>query len=289
MELKRASQKGKKLRIGLSGASGFGKSYSALKMGFGMTNDWSKICVLDSECSASSLYFTLGNYNTIDISAPFTPENFIQGIKIAEEANMEVIIIDSISMEWNGTGGCLDIHDQLGGRFQDWGPVKKRHQAFIDAILQSKCHIITCVRRKVEYSLDKDSNGRTKVFKLGTKEVTQEGFEYELDINFELINENHLAKATKDRLGLYMNKPEFVINCATGKRLIAWVNGISNSTISKEELQQKIVECMTIIELTELFNNNLELAKTIEQDFVAKKNLLKILTANISSNGNGTH
>ena len=177
MEIKKASQKAKKLRIGLSGASGFGKSFSALKMASGMTNDWKKICVIDSECSSSSLYSNLGSFNTIDINAPFTPEKFCQAIKLAEDSKMEVIIIDSISMEWNGSGGCLDIHEQLGGRFQDWGPVKKRHQAFIDAILQACCHIITTVRRKVEDRLDKDSNGRTKVYQLGTKEVTQEGFE----------------------------------------------------------------------------------------------------------------
>jgi len=191
-------------------------------------------------------------------------------------------------MEWNGSGGCLDIHEQLGGRFQDWAPVKKRHQALIDAILQSNCHIITTVRRKVEYSLDKDSNGRTKVFKLGTKEVTQEGFEYELDINFELINENHLAKATKDRLNLYMNKPEFVINISTGKKLISYINNIA-STMTKSEMQQKIMECMTIQELSDLFKNNLDLAKSLEQEFVSKRNLLNNLITNTSTNGNGTH
>ena len=50
MEIKKASQKAKKLRIGLSGASGFGKSFSALKMASGMTNDWKKICVIESDC-----------------------------------------------------------------------------------------------------------------------------------------------------------------------------------------------------------------------------------------------
>jgi hypothetical protein len=287
MEIKPASQKGKKLRIGLSGASGFGKSFSALVMASGMTNDWKNICVIDSECSSSSLYSHLGAFNTIDIDAPFTPEKFCEAIKLAEDSKMDIIIIDSISAEWSGSGGCLDIHEQLGGRFQDWGPVKKRHQAFINSILQSKCHIITCVRRKVEYSLDKDSNGRTKVFKLGTKEITQEGYEYELDLNFELINESHLAKATKDRLGLYMNKPEFVINSATGKKLIAWVN--SKSTMTKSELQLKVSECNNLKELTDLFNSDIILAKTIEEDFVAKKNLLQQLTSNLSSNGNGTH
>ena len=284
MELKTVSPQSKKLRIGLSGASGFGKTYSGLSLGFGITNDWNKICLIDSENSSSALYSHLGPFNIIDINAPFTPEKFCQAIKLAEDSNMELIIIDSLSMEWNGSGGCLDIHEQLGGRFQDWAPVKKRHQAFIDAILKSSCHIITTVRRKVEYSLDKDSNGRTKVFKLGTKEVTQEGYEYELDINFELINENHLAKATKDRLNLYMNKPEFIINVSTGKKLINYINNISN-TITKSELQQKIVECVTIKELTELYNNNLDMAKSIEQDFVEKKHLLQNLTSNIYKNG----
>lgn len=288
MEIKKVSQKAKKLRIGISGASGFGKSYSSLNLAFGITNNWEKICLIDSECSSSSLYSTLGPFNTIEINAPFTPEKFCLAIKLAEDSNMDLIIIDSLSMEWNGSGGCLDIHEQLGGRFQDWAPVKKRHQALIDAILLSKCHIITTVRRKVEYSLDKDSNGRTKVFKLGTKEVTQEGYEYELDINFELINENHLAKATKDRLNLFMNKPEFVINASTGKKLINYMNNIP-STMTKSEMQQKITECMTIQELTELYHSSPDLAKSLDQEFIAKKNLLNNLITNISKNGNGTY
>lgn len=286
MEIKKASQKAKKLRIGLSGASGFGKSFSALKMASGMTNDWGKICVIDSECSSSSLYSNLGSFNTIDINAPFNPEKFCQAIKLAEDSKMDVIIIDSISMEWNGSGGCLDIHEQLGGRFQDWGPVKKRHQAFIDAILQSSCHIITTVRRKVEYSLDKDSNGRTKVYKLGTKEVTQEGFEYEMDVNFELINENHLAKATKDRLNLFMNRPEFVINSSTGKKLIEFAN--STDAMGKNEMKQKISEVNNIKELGELYHSNTELSKTLDQEFITKKNLLLELTNKISSNGHSS-
>ncbi len=285
MEIKKASRQEAKLRIGLSGASGFGKTYSALLIAFGMTNDWAKICVIDSENSSASLYSHLGNFNIIDLQAPFTPEKYIEAIILGEKSCMEVIIIDSITHEWSGSGGCLEIHEQLGGRWQDWAKVTPRHQAFVDTILQSKCHVITCVRRKIEYSLDTDSNGRMKVTKLGTKEVTKEGFEFELTLNFELINEHHLTKASKDRTGLFMNKPEFVINSTTGKKLIQW----AKNTMTKTELQQKITECNNMQELTELYNANLDLAKTIEQDFVAKRDLLKQLTFNISSNGNGTY
>lgn len=284
MEIKKASKQEAKLRIGLSGASGFGKTYSALLLAYGMTGDWSKICVIDTENNSASLYSNLGNYNVIDLQAPYNPEKFIDALKLAENSGMTTLVLDSITSEWQGSGGCLEIHEQLGGRWQDWAKVTPRHQAFIDAILESKCHVITCVRRKIEYSLDSDSNGRMKVTKLGTKEQTREGFEYELTVNFEIINENHLSKASKDRTGLFMNKPEFVINSSTGVKLISWARG----SMTKSELKQKIVECMTIKELTDLYHDNVDLAKGLDQDFVEKKNLLQNLTSNIYKNGNGT-
>ena len=205
-------------------------------------------------------------------------------LELAENSGMITLILDSITSEWQGSGGCLEIHEQLGGRWQDWAKVTPRHQAFIDAILQSKCHVITCVRRKIEYSLDTDSNGRMKVTKLGTKEQTREGFEYELTVNFEIINENHLSKASKDRTGLFMNKPEFVINSSTGVKLISW----ARSTMTKDELQLKISECNSIKELGELYHSNPELSKTLDQEFVAKKNLLNELTSKITPNGHNS-
>jgi len=285
MEIKKASKKEAKLRIGLSGASGFGKTYSALLMAYGMTGDWTKICVLDSENNSASLYSNMGNYNVIDLQAPYNPEKFIEAIKLAENSGMEILVIDSISSEWQGSGGCLDIHEQLGGRWQDWAKVTPRHQSFIDAILLSKLHVITCVRRKIEYSLDTDSNGRSKVTKLGTKEQTREGFEYELTVNFEIINENHLAKSSKDRTGMFSNKPEFVINSSTGKKLIQWSKAVN---ISKADLQQKVIEANNMQELTELYNTYFDISKLIEQDFVEKQKLLNSLTSNITQNGNGT-
>ncbi len=125
MQLQQAQRQQVKLRIGLSGPSGFGKTYSALLLAKGITNDYKKIVVIDTENGSASLYSHLGSYNTITIRAPFTPEKYISAIEICEEAKMKVIIIDSITHEWSGAGGCLEIQDQLGGRFQDWAPVLK--------------------------------------------------------------------------------------------------------------------------------------------------------------------
>ena len=224
MELKKATRKQVKLRMGLSAVSGGGKTYSALLLAYGITNDWSKIAVIDTENGSASLYSHLGNFNTIDLQAPYTPERYIEAVKTCENAEMEVIIIDSITHEWDGKGGMIDISNSMSGNsFTNWAKLTPRHQAFIDSILQSKSHIISCVRRKQDYEMNKDSNGKTTVQKAGLKEITREGFEYELTLNFNL-ELNHKATASKDRTGLFMDKPEFTITSETGRTLLEWCN-----------------------------------------------------------------
>lgn len=283
MQLKQSQRQQVKLRLGLSGASGFGKTKSALLLAYGMTQDWSKIAVIDTENSSASLYSDLGNYNVLDLQVPYSPERYIQAIELCEKSGISVVIIDSASHEWNGTGGCLEIHEKLGGRFQDWANVTPRHQAFINKILQSSCHIITTTRRKIDYSLDVGSNGKTQVVKHGTKEITREGFEYELTINFELVNENHLAKASKDRTGLFMNKPEFVITPETGKLILDWCNsGKQEATNPKElsvqEVYQEIRMCNSIAELLELYKKYPQYQENLKLDYEAKKSFLIQLT-----------
>jgi len=284
MKLKQSKRKNVKLRLGISGASGFGKTHSALLLAYGMTGDWSKIAVIDTENGSSSLYSDLGKFNVLDLSAPYSPQRYNEAIKICEDANIEVIIIDSISHEWNGAGGCLDIQAKLGGRFQDWAKVTPLHQSFIDAILQSSSHIITTTRRKVDYSLDVGSNGRTQVIKHGTKEITRDGFEYELTVNFELVNDQHLAKASKDRTGLFMNRPEFVITSKTGERLLKWCYA---EPVTVQEVVSKINGAMSISELTKLYNDNPSFQVGLQPQFKTKKEQLEQLInpQNFSQNG----
>ena len=271
MKLQKAERQQVKLRLGISGASGFGKSYSALLLAYGITEDWSKIAIIDTENNSANLYAHLGNYNVLQLNEPYSPERYIKAIKTCENANIEVIIIDSVTHEWQGKGGCLQLHEQLGGRFQDWAKITPRHQAFIDAILESKLHIITTTRRKIDYSLDTQSNGRAKVIKHGTKEITREGYEYELTVNFELVNDNHLAKASKDRTGLFMNKPEFVITKGTGRKLIDWCN----QGISIEEAKKEIAACTTIEGLRHLYQKYNVLQKQLYTVIMERKQELE--------------
>jgi len=239
MELKKATRKQVKLRLGLSAVSGGGKTYSALLLAKGLVGEWKKIAVIDTENESASLYSHLGDYNTIVLSSPFTPERYIEAIKTCEDAGMECIIIDSITQEWDGKGGLLEIHSQMiGNSFTNWSSLTPRHQKFIDAILHSKCHVITTVRRKQDYEMTLNEKGKQTPIKVGLKEITREGFEYELTVNFNL-DEKHNCIASKDRTGLFMDKPFFTITEETGKLIKNWCeDGIIEVD---ETLENKIV------------------------------------------------
>lgn len=256
--LRKATRKKAKIRLGLSAVSGGGKTYSALLVAKGICGDWSKVAIIDSENSSADLYAHLGDYNVLPLTAPFTPERYIDAIKTCEKAGMEVIIVDSITHEWDGKGGCLEIVESLGGKYQDWAKVTPRHQAFIDSITQSLCHVITTVRRKQDYEMTKDNTGKVKVEKSGLREVTREGFEYELTINLELDIRHH-ATASKDRTGLFMGKPAFTPDEKTGELIAKWCEqGEDAFDVLRpgSEWYERVHQCSTQKQLVELYNKN---------------------------------
>jgi hypothetical protein len=254
MQLRKATRKKAKIRLGLSAVSGGGKTYSAILIAKGLVGDLSKVAIIDTENGSADLYAHLGDFNVLPLTAPFTPERYIEAIKSCEKAGMEVIIIDSITHEWDGKGGCLEIVESLGGKYQDWGKVTPRHQSFLDAIIHSPSHIITTARRKQDYEMIKDGN-KLKVEKAGLKEITREGFEYELTINLQL-DQNHNASASKDRTELFMGKAAFVPSEETGKLIAAWCEQGEESFNFKpgSEWYDTVEGCTTQKELVELYH-----------------------------------
>lgn len=213
-----------KLRIGLAAPSGGGKTYSALQIAYGLTGNWNKVGIIDTEQGSASLYSHLGDYKVIRFDPPFSPQRYIEAIEAFEEAGMDVIIVDSITHVWKGQGGVLELHNSYGGRFQDWAKTTPLYQRFLDAILQSKAHVITTIRKKESYAMSNDQ-GRTKVVKQGLDDEIRDGFSYELTVAFD-ITIGHIAEASKDRTGLFMKgsipQAGFTITTDTGKILKDW-------------------------------------------------------------------
>jgi len=285
MELRQAQRKQAKIKLALQGVSGSGKTMSALLLASGMT-DWSKIAVIDTENHSADLYAHLGDYSVLHLGSPFTPERYIKAIETCEQAKMEVVIIDSVSHEWEGQGGILNIHGNMDGNsFTNWNKITPRHNAFVQKILQSSCHIIVTIRAKQDYVLS-EKNGKMVPEKVGLKGITRDGLDYECTIVFN-IDIKHNAVASKDRTGLFADKPEGVISSGYGKRILKWCN--SGITIS--EIKAKLTCAVTVEELREILRTYPEYEKELKPLAIARKEQLStnIINLNpISGNGNGT-
>ena len=59
MQLRQSMRRAAKMRLALAGASGSGKTYSSLLIAYGMTGDWSKIAVIDSERTARLIFMPI--------------------------------------------------------------------------------------------------------------------------------------------------------------------------------------------------------------------------------------
>jgi hypothetical protein len=287
MQLQTASRKKVKLRLNLASPSGFGKTYGALLIAFGITQNWDKIAVIDTEHDSASLYSHLGNFKTLSLTAPYTPERYIEAIKVCEEANVDVIIIDSITHVWKGQGGLLEYQSALGGRYQDWAKATPLYQNWLNTILQSKCHVITTNRKKQGYNMVTEGN-KTKVEKAGLDDEIRDGYDYEVTVALEITNDKHMARASKDRTGLFSGKPEFVITPDTGKMLLAWCNsGIS----LKQEVITAIESCKTVNDLMNVYNQYPSMQSELKNEFTSKKlalemnNKVIVNPQNFSQNG----
>lgn len=233
MELKKAARKQAKLRLNISAPSGAGKTYSALLMAKGLVNDWAKIAVIDTENGSSSLYSHLGNFNVIDMQAPYTPEKYTEALKVCLNAGMECIIIDSSSHEWN----CLLEENELlaqtsfrGNTWSAWSKTTPRHDRFVNSVLQANAHVITCTRSKMETVMGEGK----KVHKVGMKDVQREGWEYELTVSLNLDRDTHLAIPSKDRTNLFEGKQPFLITEETGKLIKEWCDTGESPVLEKE-------------------------------------------------------
>lgn len=257
-EIREATRKKAKIRLGLSSVSGGGKSYSGLLIAFGLVGNWEKIFVIDTENNSADLYAHLGKFKVLPFHPPYSPERYIEAIDACVKAGADVVILDSFSHAWEGQGGVLELADQLGGQYQSaWKQLTPRYEKLKQKILHSPCHMITTVRRKQDYDMVKDGNGKTKVVKVGLKEVTREGWEYDLTINLEL-DSNHNATASKDRTQLFMGKPAFVPSEKTGELIANWCEAGEDNLpdIPNSEWQSKVEMCTTQKELVEVYQKN---------------------------------
>ena len=233
------------VKIALMAPSGGGKTYSALRLATGMademeriTGERPRILMGNTEGSRGRYYANEFQYDIVDLEPPYNPEKFVQFIQFAEREGYKILILDSASHEWEGKGGCLELHAQAGGRYQDWAKVTPRHERFIETISKSPMHIISTMRGKDKYEMEKDESGKTTISKLGLGAKQREGFEYEFTCTFLIDQKTSLATYQKDNTHIFENEPPVVLSEEHGRRLIRWANSESGKNIDMTKTQK---------------------------------------------------
>lgn len=287
MQLQTAQRKRAKIKMGLQGPSGSGKTMGALLTAFGLCGDWNRVAIVDTENHSAELYAHLGTYNVLALNGPYTPEKYIQAIELCEKAGMEVIIIDSVTHEWEN---LLEYHSSLqGNSFTNWGKITPRHNDFVQKILQSPCHIISTTRTKQDYVLN-ERNGKMVPEKVGLKSVQRDGLEYEFTLVFDLDMKNN-ATASKDRTRLFFGKPEQKLSLETGKLIREWCN--AGVDVNIDDVSARIGDCKSIQELLSLYKEYPQFKEVLKPEYEQQKRTILInqevittlATQKASSNG----
>lgn len=269
MKFTKAVRQKAKLRLALTGPSGSGKTYGALMIAKGIGG---KIAVIDTEKGSASLYSHIADFDVLELEPPYTPERFIEALNAAESAGYSVLVLDSITHEWSGVGGCLELVDEVakaryrGNSWSAWNDITPRHRAFLDALMRSSMHVVATMRSKTETSQTEGPNGKKQVVKLGMKAEQRDGAEYEFTTVLDIIHDGHFAVASKDRTGLFADKDPQKISEKTGQALLDWLE----SGVVIEQFQISPQQEADLIAAIESASNGQELKSAADACKAAK-------------------
>lgn len=219
----KAERKKAKLRLALTGISGCGKTYSALRIATGMGGS---IAVIDTEHDSSSLYATEFEFSSSNLDN-HSPESYIKAIDDAEKEGFDIVIIDSLSHVWTYCKNEVDVvaaKSFKGNSWAAWSRVTPRYDALIQRMIQSSIHVIVTMRAKTE-TAQIEENGRKKVIKLGMKTEMRDGIEYEFTTVIDIDHSTNGAAVSKDRTHVFKGKENLPLDETIGQELMDWLMG----------------------------------------------------------------
>lgn len=264
-EVSEARREKQKALVGFIGPSGSGKTLGALRIAYGMMEEaypelsveerWKKIGVADTEHNRSMLYVgqtfdenTIGPFLHIDFEPPYSTERYLAALVALKRAGVEVVVIDSLSHNWNGEGGILEQHGNMSGNsFQNWNKMNKHVTDMIKALVSNNIHILATMRTKNEYVMELNEKGKQQPRKIGTKPVQKDDMEYEFMINFS-VDMDHEATATKDNTNLF-SEEGIMLNEEIGRKLYRYLElGVDVQAEEREQLAKQEEERKKLVE-----------------------------------------
>lgn len=215
--------------IGIAGQSGDGKTYTALLMARGMVSKASEIGFLDTENKRGSLYADIldGKFMIGDLYPPFSPSRYSKAIQQFQEAGVKVLVIDSVTHEWEGTGGCDDIAnapkaDGSARKVANWIEAKREHKKFMNILLQANMDIICCIRAREKTDF---KNPATPV-SLGILPVCEKNFMFEMTASIMMGSQGKTqfhSKVPSFLKEAFGNGQDY-LGIETGKKIRQWLD-----------------------------------------------------------------
>lgn len=265
MPFRKATRQGLKALTCLYSESGGGKTFSALLIARGLVGPSGKIGMIDTENRRGELYADderIGGYEVLQLGEPFSPKAYIAAIDEAAAEVVDALVIDSISHEWSGTGGVLDMAAAISeGRakrrgyewngsteFGDWREPKREHNELIDKMMRAPFHIIVCARAKYDsHQIDqKDyakygitSKAKTTVIRDDFQSpIQEERFIFEMTVHLQMQNTNPgvpiITKCPDMLLGAFTRGEPITVQ--TGERMKAWYDQGAPTSAANEAL-----------------------------------------------------
>jgi hypothetical protein len=295
------------LIIGLIGASGSGKTYSAMRLASGIVGKGNRFAVIDTEARRSLHYADMFQFDMAELMPPFRPESYTEAIHAADR-KYQVIIVDSFSHEWSGEGGILEMQEaeltRMAGddwkkreacKMASWIKPKMAHKKMVQQLLQVRANLILCFRAEERIGMEKDQSGKTVIVQKGWQPVCSKEIPYEMTVSFLLTSDKpgfpHPLKLQEQHKAIFSAEQ---INEESGRKVASWAQG-GIQKIEKKEItyEQRIVEIDTIESLktlwTELISNQVFMSSADKSRITAlnkmKEQKKKELTGKGGANG----
>lgn len=271
-EAKPAVRESVPLLVGIMGASGSGKTFSALRLATGIqTVTGGDIYVIDSEARRALHYADQFTFKHVQLDPPFGSLDYLAAIQHCVKLGAKVIVIDSMTHEHTGPGGYLmtqesEVERMAGSdyakrervKMAGWIKPAALRQRMIAGILQLNVNLIFCFRAKEKTKPVKGGG----IQELGFMPIAGEELLFEQTVNCLLMpKSNGVPTWRSDQIGekLMMKLPRqfermFADSKAldedTGRHLAEWAKGGTAKPAPSDELsdseqiaaQDKILE-----------------------------------------------
>jgi hypothetical protein len=229
-----AKRSGMKLLISLFGMSETGKTYSALKLAAGIEPDPAKRGLMDTEGGERGRAYVDaidGGYLYGALSAPFTPERYMEALQAFVAAGVTTLVVDSVSHAWFAAGGILDMVENASEKndLAKWAKPKRRLGKLTGQWLGCGLNLILCSRGK-QPLIEEWVDGKKKLALGPVVPIQEKSLRFDMTIMALMLGD---GRFTVDRQ--YGGKcpgalrPIFaageVMDEEMGRKLTAWIGG----------------------------------------------------------------